>query len=157
MLYILGLALLLYLHAASLANLALPKDKGVTSKDTEASPRKDAIEIATARIEGNMTDAQTPPILKKANKKAKKPKRGVEKEEVETEALRKSFEIADDPPGFSPSSAQRPPKKEPAKKPRQEPKPEAEPTEEESKRHKPKKHHSKKAGGFRRPPPNADF
>lgn len=160
-LYVLGLALLLYLHAASLVNLALPGSKGFTGKETEESPRKDAMEVATARVEGNVTDAQTPPEPKKAEKKPKKSKKQKQstedKEGVETEALRKSFEIADEPPGFSPSSAQRPPKKEHAKKPRHEPKPEAEPTEEESKQPKHKKHHSKKAGGFRKPPPNADF
>jgi hypothetical protein len=105
-----------------------------------------------------MTDAQTPSQLKKKPKKAKKSKQtSDEKEPIETEALRKSFEIADEPPGFSPSSASRPAKKVAAKaKPKRDPDP-AEPTAEEVKQHKPKKHHGKKAGGFHRPPPNADF
>lgn len=116
------------------------------------------LDIATGRIEGNITDSQTPSQIKKKPKKAKKPKQtSDEKEQIETEALRKSFEIADEPPGFSPSSASRPPKKVAAKsKPKRDPDP-AEPTAEEVKQHKPKKHHGKKAGGFHRPPPNADF
>ena len=146
------------MHAASLVNLALPKDREFTSPGTEATPRKEVLDIGTGRLEGNMTDAQTPSQLKKKPKKAKKSKQiSDEKEVVETDALRKSFEISDEPPGFSPSSASRPPKKVAAKaKPKRDPDP-AEPTAEEVKRHKPKKHHGKKAGGSHRPPPNADF
>ena len=141
--YFLGLAVLLFLHAFSLVNLALPATSVLSSiKDTDATPRKSDFEAKTNRIDGNLTDSHTPMAPQKPGKPQKKGKKGLEvKEEAESQALRKSFEIEDVQPEFSPSSANRPAKKEPVTN-----NPPFQETAEEAKAAKPhRKHHKKGA------------